>query len=288
MSRLTFPFLCVLLAAGCVRAVKPGEGGVAYRPFRHPGLDEEVRSEGYYVQWPWNKVVRYDVTWRSVSEDVDVLTSEDLHTSTRVTVTFRPDPEALAELHTTIGRDYYAEVIRPNVMTIVRSEFARHGYGALAEESPQIERDVLARLVKELEGKPLQIDRVAIDHIDFDSSLSAAISKKLQMEQTLEQKAYEVEIAARDADIERTRAQGEADATRIVAQGQSEAQALIGESLTPAYLKYKAFDNPDTLYYFVPVGKDGMPIIVDTEGGKRPRATAPREEETSTVDVKTR
>ncbi|MFZ5479542.1 MAG: SPFH domain-containing protein [Myxococcota bacterium] len=272
--------LAALLATGCVRSVKPGQGGVAYRPFRHPGLQEEVRPEGYYWQWPWNQMIRYDVTWQSQTEDVDVLTAEDLHTRTKVTVTFRPKEDELAELHTTVGRKYYGELVRPQLMTIVRSEFANHSYDKLAEDSPQIENDIHGRLTTALGDQPLEISRVAIDHIDFDPSLSASISKKLQMQQTLEQKQYEVDIASRDADILRTRAQGEADAVRIVAEGQSEAQSLISASLTPAYLKYKAFDNPNTLYYFVPVGKDGMPIIVDTEGSGRPRAAVPRDDGT--------
>jgi hypothetical protein len=30
--------------------------------------------------------------------------------------------------------------------------------------------------------------------------------------------------------------------------------------------RYKAFDNDATRYYFVPTGKDGLPIILNAEG----------------------
>ena len=86
-------------------------------------------------------------------------------------------------------------------------------------------------------------------------------------------------VAEKEAEIARTRARGESDATRIRAEGkaqaivlegraQAEAQEMITKTLTDAYLKYKAFDGDSTRYYFVPIGKDGLPIILDTSKSK--------------------
>jgi hypothetical protein len=40
------------------------------------------------------------------------------------------------------------------------------------------------------------------------------------------------------------------------------------KTLTTQYLRYKAFDGNSTRFYFVPVGKNGLPIILDAEGGR--------------------
>ncbi|MDB4989496.1 MAG: domain/Band 7 family protein [Myxococcaceae bacterium] len=83
-----------------------------------------------------------------------------------------------------------------------------------------------------------------------------------------------MQIAERDADIMRAAAQGRADATRIQAQGdaagiiargtaQAEAQDKIGKTQTPAYLQFKAFDNREGNFFFVPTDKQNMPIIVN-------------------------
>ena len=38
----------------------------------------------------------------------------------------------------------------------------------------------------------------------------------------------------------------------------------ISKTLTKQYIELKAFDNPATRYYFVPTGKDGLPLIINT------------------------
>jgi regulator of protease activity HflC (stomatin/prohibitin superfamily) len=265
------------LAAGCGTTIRPGERGIKYVALRDGSLETKVRPEGFYWQWPWNDIIKYDVTLQASTEPVEVLTAEALHINTKVTVTYHADPAGLYRLQTEIGQNYYADVIRPAFVTIVRSEFAGHNHNDLAKHSPLIEAAALAKLRSVVAGKPIMIERIAIDHIEFDARVSQSISDKMAMEQANERKAFELKIADRDADIARTRARGESDAVRIRAEGearaitlegdaQAQAQGAITKTLTTAYLQYKAFDNPATRYYFVPTGKNGIPIIVNTEG----------------------
>ncbi|ODU23943.1 MAG: hypothetical protein ABS95_02755 [Verrucomicrobia bacterium SCN 57-15] len=262
------------LLAGCTTYVKPGQAGLRYRSFHRPALQQTAKSEGLYWRWPWNDVKIYDVTWQSKSERVDILTADDLHVQTTVTVTFRPNPARLYDLATELGPAYYEQVIRPPFQTISRSEFAKHQHNQLAKDSAAIENDILAKLRATTEGKPIEIDRVSIDHIQYDPSVTAAISAKIATEQQVQQKELEVKVAAQDAEIARTRAQGQSDAVRINAEGeakaivikgeaQGKAQASINQTLTPEYIRYKAFDSQGTRYYFVPVGKDGLPLIIN-------------------------
>lgn len=262
---------------GCGATVRPGQRGIKYWALSTPALQKEVKEEGFYFLWPWNDMIRYDVTWQSRSEKLDILTADALHIETSLTVTFRPKASSIYALHTEIGPQYYERVIRPSFLAIARSEFARHEYDALGKHEPEIEARILAELRKVIDGKPLEVDRVAIEHVEYDRSVSAAISAKLATAQKIEQKNAEVQIAQRDAEIARTLAKGKADAVRLEAEGESaaivlkgeaqgKAQAQITKTLNAAYLRYKAFDGDSTRYYFVPVGKDGMPIIVDATG----------------------
>lgn len=274
-----------LLTSGCLgTSIQPGYMGLKYVVLDEPALQKEPRAEGFYFQWPWNEMVSYDVTWQSQDEEVAVLTEDDLHVMTTVTVTFRPKIKELYELHTKLGRTYYADVIRPAFVTLARSEFARHKHNDLAKHSPKIEEQVLSQLTKALRGKPLEIGRVSVKHIKFDAMVTDSISKKLAMEQKAEQKEFELKIASREAEIARAEAQGVSDSVRIRATGeakaivikgkaQGEAQAAIVKTLTTQYLQYKAFDSKTTRYYFVPVGKDGLPLIINAEaaGARRRR-----------------
>ncbi len=267
--------VCALLV-GCGAMIPAGSRGLANNAFGKPGLQEDTKEEGFYFQWPWNKMVVYDMTWKTETVDVDVLTADDLHVPTTVAVTYRPLESELYRLHTEIGQNYYEDVIRPVFKTQVRSEFARFEHNDLARESPTIEADIRDRMIKEFGDMPFEIGAVSVEHIRFDERVTKSISQKLAMEQAAEQKEFELTIAKEDAEIERSRARGHSDAIRIEAEGeaqsiilkadaQGKAQELITKTLTPNYLRYKAFDSESTRYYFVPIGKDGMPLLINTQ-----------------------
>jgi regulator of protease activity HflC (stomatin/prohibitin superfamily) len=247
-----------------------------YRPRRSPALTRQVLQPGRYRTWGRARLVIYDVTSQNKDEVVHVLTADNLHVPVTVTVTFHPRRSKLYQLHTEIGPDYYDKILGPAFITLVRAEFSRHQHNNLAKESPVIEKTVHDKLDAIAKANALDIDQVAIRHIDYDDTVTASISRKIATRQQAEQKAYEVQIAERDADIARTAAQGRADATRIQGQGdaaaiiargvaQAEAQDKIGKTLTPAYLQYKAFDNHGANYFFVPTGKDNLPLILNVD-----------------------
>lgn len=265
------------LALGCGATIRPGQRGMKYISLADPALEREIRPDGFYWQWPWNSVIAYDITWQSQTEALDILTADDLHVRTALTVTYRPKLDELYLLQTAIGPSYYERIIQPAFVTLARSEFARHQHNDLAKDGTQIEAQVLKQLQQAIAGKPLEVDRVSIKHIEYDQGVTRAISDKLATQQRMHQKEFELKIAERDAEIARTAAKGRSDSRRIEAEGeaaatvlqgraQAQAQADVNRTLTPAYLRYKAFDNEATRYYFVPTGKDGLPLLLGVDG----------------------
>ena len=270
-----------IFAVGCGTTVRPGQAGLRYSGWG-AGLQKDVKNEGFYFQWPWNDVFVYDITWSSKTEAVETLTADSLHVPVQVAVTYSPKRGELQRLATELGPSYYKEVIQPSFLTLTRAEFAKYRHNELALNSPAIEQAIADKLRHAISSKPIDVDRVSIGHIQYDQRVTAAISEKRATVERVEQKTSELQIAVQDAEIARTAARGQADAVRIRAQGDAEsivvrgeaqarAQNEIGKTLTTSYLKYKAFDNDSTRYYFVPVGKDGLPIIVGTDGAAAPR-----------------
>jgi len=195
-----------------------------------------------------------------------------------VAVTFHVERVELHAVHTKVGPEFYEKLLGPALITLVRAEFSKHEHNDLARESTLIEKLVLDRLQAMATPHHIVIDQVAIRHIDYDDTVTQAISRKIAVRQQSEQKRFEIEIAVRDAEIARTTAQGRSDAVRIQAEGdaaaivargkaQAEAQEAVGKTLAPAYLQFKALDNHAASYFFVPTGKGGL-IIVDA--GKPP------------------
>jgi len=279
LSRALLPVAGLTLlvsAGGCAQSVRAGEAGLIYRARRSPALRPDVLAPGRYQIWGFKSVIVYDVTSQNKDEVVHVLTADNLALPVTVTVTYHVKKDKVYNLHTEIGHDYYGKVIGPAFITMVRSEFSHHQHNDLAKESPEIEKTVRDKLSKIAESHYIAIDQVAIRHIDYDDTVTASISTKIATRQRMEQKTYEMQIAERDAEIVRTAARGRADATRIQAEGeaagivakgqaQATAQEAIAKTLTPAYLQYKAYDNHGASYFFMPTGKDGLPVIINAE-----------------------
>jgi regulator of protease activity HflC (stomatin/prohibitin superfamily) len=266
----------LLLLCACGKSIAPGQSGLLYRALRTPAFSQKQLPPGKYALWWWNDIVVYDVTSANRDEVVHVLTRDNLALPVTVTATFHVEQADVYKLHTQVGQAYYEKLIGPAFITLTRAEFSKHLHNDLASESPQIEQTVHSKLAEIAKRYHIAIDQIAIKHIDYDDTVTSAISRKIATRQQAEQKEFEVQIAKRDADILRAGAQGRADATRIQAEAdaaaivmrgeaQASAQDKIGETLTPRYLQFRAFDSREGNFFFWPQGKDGMPIIVQPQ-----------------------
>jgi len=253
----------VLAFTGCASVISPGSQGLKWRPLSS-GLDvDKLYDDGVVWHLPWNDVIEYETRWLNFPEEVRVLTVDDLHMAVNVTAVLRPNPAQLAQLEIEVGTDYYDRLVKPQFYTITRSVIAKYEHNDLAESSIAIEDEILAQLRARMDGKYVEFDSVTLDHIMYSPMVTDATDRKLVIKQRLEQKEYEIGIAQKDAEIQRT-----------LALGQRDAQKIIDEGLTKMYLQYKAVDVQEKLgrsgnasFYFIPMGKDGLPIIVDA-GGK--------------------
>ncbi|VAX31782.1 hypothetical protein MNBD_NITROSPIRAE01-1017 [hydrothermal vent metagenome] len=274
MIVLLFP---ALLLVGCGSTVPPGKMGLRWEPLSS-GLGKEALKEGFYGHTPWNDVLLISVQWRNYSERIDVLTRDDLHIEIKAAVLVKPLVKELHALRLEIGADFYSSVVKPEFITVARNVLANYLLVKIPENSPEIERKIKEGLQERMKGKHIEIDNVTISDIDFTSGILRAIEIKLSKEQEKIQKNFELEIAVKDAEIARARAKGEADslqiravgeaeAQKIRAAGQAESQRIIDLTLTTRFLQFKAFESPNTKFIYVPTGKDGLPIILNSEAG---------------------
>lgn len=254
--------IIALFAVSC-SVVKPGTQAMKWRPFGKGLQTQTIYNDGVVWHMPWNGVVRYSVQWQTFTEDVAILTKDELHIPITVSVTLRPIQAELAQLELEVGQGYYKNVVRPEFVSLTRNIFADYEYKVVSPKSPEIEAAIYKQLVSNIEGKHLEIDNITIDHIKYPQVVTSAVDRKLAVEQDIQQKDYEIQIAEKQAEIQRT-----------LAKGQRDAQQIIDAGLTQKYLQYKALEvqdklttSPNTKFYFVPMGKDGLPIIVDTGDG---------------------
>lgn len=274
---LVIPTLLVMF--GCGTTVEQGKRGLRWNPLTS-GLMKEPLKDGFYWHAPWNTVFEYDIRYQSFTEKVDALTADDLSVTVFAAITMRPIADEIYFLAQEVGQSWYAQLVRPQFLSAVRGVVAQYTMISLPERSSEIGNKIEAVMVESLKGRHLDVYSVALSEIEFSQMVLKAIEQKQAKEQEKEQKEFEVVIAQRNAEIARIQAKGEGDAlqiraegesesVRIRAKGQSQAQEIITKTLTPDYLQYKLYENPNSKVIIVP-DKSNVPIIV-SPGSERSR-----------------
>lgn len=251
--------LAIIIISGC-SVIKPGQQSMKNNRWGKGLKTDKIYEDGVVWHWPWVGMIDYSLQWQTYSETVPILTEDELHINLSVSVTLRPIENELPQLELEVGGNYYNSIVKPQLISITRNVFAGYKYSVISPQSPKIEEEIFQHLVEKTKGKHLQFDYVTVDHIVYPSIVTSAVNTKLAVEQAIEQKDYELKIAEKDAEIQ-----------RILAKGQRDAQQIINAGLTKLYLQYKALEvqdklatSPNAKFFFIPIGKDGLPIIVDT------------------------
>lgn len=271
-SMTCFIAALLLLTTACGTTINPGQRGLFWHPLGQ-GLSHTPLKDGFYWRAPWNNVYVYDVRWQSHTEEIDALSADDLQVLIKAAIILRPIADELYFLNQELGNDYYARVVRPQFMASVRSVVSGYNMVSVPEKSTEIAAKVRAVVVEHLKDRHLEVQNIALSDVDFPQIVLRAIEQKQAKEQEKEQKEFELTIAAKDADIARTRAKGEGDAIQIRAEGEAEglriravgqaqAQETITKTLTPAYLQYKLYDSSNAKMVILPEHIK-VPIIVN-------------------------
>lgn len=260
-SLIAVGLLGAFLLTGCGTTIPGGYHGLYWG--QYSGVDSMVHADGFEWAWAWNDVVLYDTRWKTESETVDILSLDDLHMNVEVALRLRPNDRELYLLHLEVGPRYYAEVVQQHFRSIARSVFAQYKYSDIAKRSLEIEQSILAQLREAVGGKHLELDAVEVKHVEYPPRVKEAADLKLATEQRLMQKEFELKIAERDATIK-----------IIEAKGQQRAQEIIDSTLTLTYLQYRALDvqralvnSSNASFFFIPIGENGLPVILSTEAG---------------------
>jgi regulator of protease activity HflC (stomatin/prohibitin superfamily) len=242
--------------------IQSGQAGVIFKQFSG-GLDtKNVFGEGFHFIAPWNKMFIYDIRQQEIPETMNVLSSNGLEISVDISVWFRPEKENLGLLHSLLGEDYINKVVIPSIRSAVRTVVGRYTPEELYSTKREgITTEIYTETRKILEDKYIDINRTLIRTIVLPPTIKFAIENKLKQEQeTLE---YEFRLA---------KAHKEAERQRIEAEGKSKANKLISESLTDKILREKGIEatlelskSPNTKVIVVGSGKNGMPLILNTD-----------------------
>jgi hypothetical protein len=142
-----------------------------------------------------------------------------------------------------IAKAAYDQFIREPFRTITRSVVAKYDGLSVNESLPAISKDIGDQVKDLLKNTPFEVMSVVMGNASPPQQVIVAIASKVALNQTLEQKAIEEQIAQKNIDIERKN--GEAAGSRSAAQAIEQAKAItsISAVLSTSYIQYLQAEN---------------------------------------------
>lgn len=142
-----------------------------------------------------------------------------------------------------IAKESYDQFIREPFRTITRSVVAQYNGLDVNESLPVISKEIEAQVRVLLEKTPFEVMSVVMGNSSPPQAVIVAISAKVALNQTLEMKTVEEQIAEKNIAIERKN--GEAAGARFAAQSKEQAKAIteLSAVLDPLYIQFLQAEN---------------------------------------------
>jgi len=195
---------------------------------RFAGVKQAVVGEGTHFMIPWvQSPIIYDI--RARPKNVPTITgSKDLqNVNITLRILFRPKPDALPGIYTTLGQDYDDRVLPSITNEVLKAVVAEFDAGELITQR----ESVSARVHKELTERATQfgliLDDISITHLTFGREFTAAVELKQVAQQEAEKARYLVEKAEQVKTASIINAEGDTEAADLLAR----AFAQAGEGL---------------------------------------------------------
>ena len=195
---------------------------------RFQGIKKEVVGEGTHFMIPWvQKPIVYDI--RARPKNVPAITgSKDLqNVNITLRILFRPKPESLPEIYTTLGMDYDDRVLPSITNEVLKAVVAEFDAGELITEREQVSARVNQELIMRATQFGLILDDISITHLTFGREFTQAVEQKQVAQQEAEKARFLVEKAEFVKTAAVIQAEGDTEAADLLAK----AFAASGEGL---------------------------------------------------------
>lgn len=142
-----------------------------------------------------------------------------------------------------IAKQAYAQFIMEPFRTTTRSVVAKYDGLSVNEFLPEISSAIGSSMKELLAKTPFEVLSVVMGNAAPPQKVIDAIATKVALNQMLEQKSIEEQIAIKNIEIERKN--GEAAGAKSAAEAAERAKAIasINAALTPAYIQYLGVEN---------------------------------------------
>ena len=208
--------------------VDQGERAVVLRLGATVGED----GPGLHFKLPWINTV-HKITVQTQNRRYTKLESysRDQQPATlTVSVTFMAsDPSAVysqyGDLEGAVGR-----LIDPRVMSGVKTIFGQYDAVRAIQERAALNKDIDAAITSAITG-PIQIVSVQVENIDFSAAYEQSVEQRMLAQVEIQKREENLRTTQVEAEIARTKAEGEANAIRLKGEAEGAAIKARGDAL---------------------------------------------------------
>ena len=283
-----YPHMVITVPSGYVGVLwKRFGGGTVLDPRR-------LKNEGFNLILPWNSVFLYDLRLQSFTESYNAISSDGVNLTATVIVRFRLQRDSVPVLHQAIGPDFKKVLVMPGIGSLTREVIAQYTAEQVYSTARQEIQDKIRSLVEarlsekmmEHEGEEESyrvsmrdtyiLYDILVTGIELPAAIVAAINRKTEQYYIAEEYKFRVEREKR-----------ESERKKIEAEGIREFQLTVSQGISDSYLRWRGIEatlqlsqSTNAKVVIIGSGKDGLPIILNTDTSLPAGGTQPAENDT--------
>lgn len=232
-----------------VNVINETERGVVKRG----GKITSVASSGFNVfAFPVYSVERLSIQQdTNVFSGVMAYTKDQQKVSVDVSVTLRlpNDDEQIVTFYKNFKTmdNFLSKILRRNITDSMQVALGKFSAIEIVQQREKFNNMYLDLVTKSVVNQPIEIISVQIENISFSPQYMTRIEKRMEAEVEITTRQQNLETAKLDAEIRRTKAQGEADSVLIEKKAQADGILLIGKAESEAIeIKNKALSQQNS------------------------------------------
>ena len=221
----------VLILVACLTSVSTGHTGVATK---FGEVQDYTLDSGLHSKAPWIKVIEMDNRVQKVTVDMECFSSDIQEVKCKYTLNYQISKENAQTIYKTIGKDYYHNVIEPNVAKAVKTVVAQYTAETLVGNRDQLAGEIEVMLSDNLVPYHIEVVGTSIEDLDFADGFTTAVEQKqvavqnkLKAVTEQEQKTIEEQQSAERAKI---KADADAEVAKIQARADMEVAKIGADS----------------------------------------------------------
>jgi len=251
--------VAVALLFSMVKVIPPGNVGVLV----FMGKIYGTIAEGIHLINPLSTVELMSVRTQEVFEHAEAPSREGLNVVLEVSCLYHLMPDQADRVYRQLGPHYEEVVVKPQFRAAIRGATVKHEAKDLYTSGRElVSNEIYKGLEESLGQRGIMVENILLRKIDLPQQVVEAINAKLAADQEAQRMEFVLAKERQEAERKRIEAQGIQDFQKIVSQGISD-QLLRWKGIEAT--SHLAESNNTKI--IIVGGKDGLPIILNTETG---------------------